>query len=131
MREMANRVRFLPLEFALVRCDLCNQLLVSFQTLLDRWPWKPLRRCPGRFVLVATDRSLGLDALLGGPCRFQAFASHAAKDTVLVVLLEDGGLISYARPDGTFLHTLNTAEGLARKLTQLGIVLEAHKTESS
>jgi hypothetical protein len=31
---------------------------------------------------------------------------------------EDGGLISYRKPDGSFNHTL---EGLDRKLRQLGI----------
>lgn len=45
----------------------------------------------------------------------------AAPDEVLVVPLNDGGIISYRRPDGSMLHTLNTAEGFARKLAQLGI----------
>ena len=48
---------------------------------------------------------------------------EAAKDAVLVVELDDGGLISYHRADGSFLHTLNTTEGFRRKLTQLGIDL--------
>jgi len=48
---------------------------------------------------------------------------EAAKDAVLVVELDDGGLISYRRADGSFLHTLNTTEGFRRKLTQLGIDL--------
>jgi hypothetical protein len=42
---------------------------------------------------------------------------------VVVTPLIVGGLISYRRPDGTFLHTLNTAEGFARKLSDLGIEL--------
>jgi len=40
---------------------------------------------------------------------------------VIVTPLEDGGLISYRKADGRFLHTLNTREGLDRKLRQLGI----------
>ena len=51
------------------------------------------------------------------------FHVSAAKDAVLVVRLIDGGLISYKRSDGSYLHTLNTAEGFARKLTKLGIRL--------
>ena len=44
-----------------------------------------------------------------------------AKDPVIVTPFEDGGLISYRKADGMFLHTLNTREGLERKLRQLGI----------
>jgi hypothetical protein len=53
------------------------------------------------------------------------FIRESARDPILVVPLHDGGLLSYARPDGTFVHTLNTSEGLARKLSQLGIVLDS------
>jgi hypothetical protein len=49
----------------------------------------------------------------------------AARDPVVVARLDDGGLISYRRPDGTYLHTLNTREGFERKLQQLGIVTKA------
>jgi hypothetical protein len=40
---------------------------------------------------------------------------------VLVVVCEGGGLISYRKPDGSYVHTLNTKEGLNRKLDQLGL----------
>jgi hypothetical protein len=33
-------------------------------------------------------------------------------------------VISYARHDGTHVHTLNTSHGFARKLAPLGISLE-------
>jgi hypothetical protein len=46
---------------------------------------------------------------------------NAAKDPVIVTALDDGGLISYRKADGTYLHTLNTREGFERKLRQLGI----------
>jgi hypothetical protein len=70
-----------------------------------------------------------LASLLGSNCHAQAFMTDAAKDRVLVVPLEDGGLISYARADGRVVHTLNTAEGFVRKLSQLGISLERTKDE--
>ena len=101
--------------------------MVSIQTLLDRWQWRPIRNCPGRLVLVTTDRSIPLDRLLGSDAQVQTFASDMARDKVLVVPLGDGGLISYARVDGSMVHTLNTAEGFGRKLSQLGIPL-AEKT---
>ncbi|MER3423928.1 MAG: hypothetical protein C4293_12530 [Nitrospiraceae bacterium] len=96
---------------------------VTVQQLLGRWAWKPIRNCPGRFVLMTDQKQISLETLLGGHCRAQTFASDAAKDTVIVVPLEDGGLISYAHRDGKYVHTLNTAEGFARKLSQLGIRL--------
>ena len=42
----------------------------------------------------------------------------AAKEPVLVGVLRDGGLISYRKPDGTYIHTLDSREGFKRKLQQ-------------
>jgi hypothetical protein len=47
----------------------------------------------------------------------------AARDEVHVGRVPGGGLISYRQADGTFVHTLNTEEGLARKLADLGLDL--------
>jgi hypothetical protein len=44
-----------------------------------------------------------------------------ARDPVVVTSFGDGGLISYRKVNGTFLHTLNTLERFERKLRQLGI----------
>ncbi len=44
-----------------------------------------------------------------------------AKDVVLVVRLDGGGLISYEQSDGIFVHTLGDVDGFARKLNELGI----------
>jgi hypothetical protein len=46
-----------------------------------------------------------------------------ARDPVVVGRLDQGGLISYQRRDGTYVHTLNTQAGFERKLRQLGIML--------
>ena len=40
---------------------------------------------------------------------------------VVVIRFADGGLISYRKADGSYIHTLNTCDGLHRKLAQLGI----------
>lgn len=103
--------------------------MASIQMLLGHWQWKPIRNCPGRLVLVTTDPSIPLDTLLGSDAHAQTFESDAAKDKVLVVPLDDGGLISYARVDGSMVHTLNTAEGFGRKLSQLGISLAVNTAE--
>jgi hypothetical protein len=81
----------------------------------------PIRNCPGRFKLIGADSHLSLANLLGSNSGIYSFQVEAARDVVLVAALDQGGVISYQRADGSFTHTLNTDEGLARKLAQLGI----------
>jgi len=99
------------------------RMKTTFQELWARWPWRPIRNCPGRFILPWTEQPISFEVLLDGSCIPQAFSSPAAKDPVLVVPLKDGGLISYRQPDGRLIHTLNTPEGFSRKLQQLRISL--------
>lgn len=96
----------------------------TFQELWERWPWRPIRNCPGRFVFPWTEQPITFEVLLGCSCVPQAFSSPATKDPVLVVPLEDGGLISYRQTDGRLIHTLNTPEGFCRKLHQLDITVQ-------
>lgn len=91
--------------------------------LQHRWPWKAIPNCPGRFVLATGERAVPFATLLGPDHRVHEFRSEKARDLVLVAPLEDGGLISYVREDGSVVHTLNTLDGFARKLADLGIVL--------
>jgi len=100
----------------------------TFQNLWDRWPWRPIRNCPGRFVLPWTEHPMDFERLLGFPYTPQTYSSPAAKDPVLVVPLEGGGLISYQQADGRVIHTLNTPEGFFRKLQQLEITLQETDT---
>lgn len=74
-------------------------------------------------MLDTGDTPVSFDALLGPNFLIREFRSAKARDRVLVVPLEDGGVISYAREDGSLVHTLNTPEGFARKLADLGIIL--------
>lgn len=95
---------------------------MTIGALLRTWSFKPLRHCPGRYVLTSAEGDVTLRDLLGGDFQSREFQAKAARDTVIVVPLEDAaGLISYRRADGTFVHTLNTPEGFQRKLEQLGI----------
>lgn len=93
----------------------------SFDQLLGERNWTPIRNCPGRYVLRGADSCLSPADVLGEQIILSEHKSSAARDAVLVVRLNDGGLISYRRADGSFLHTLNTGEGFERKLRQLGI----------
>ena len=85
--------------------------------------WTPIRDCPGRYVLRNRSAQPALEQLVGSLPKIHRFPDSAARDCVLVVSLQDGGLISYERADGSYLHTLNTTDGLRRKLDQLGIAL--------
>jgi hypothetical protein len=96
---------------------------MSFAELAARWDWKPIPNCPGRYVLRAGS-NLSPGQLLGAGAEVHEYHSPHARDTVLVAAFEGGGLISYRGPDGAHRHTLNTVEGFARKLDQLGLRLE-------
>jgi hypothetical protein len=100
------------------------RMKTTFQDLWARWPWRPIRNRSGRFVLPWTEQSISFEVLLDGSCISQVFSSPLAKDPVLVVPLEDGGLISYRQTDGRLIHTLNTPEGFSRKLQQLEVTLQ-------
>jgi hypothetical protein len=62
--------------------------------------------------------------LVGTDVPLREFRVPTARDVVVVAPLEDGGLISYKRANGAWVHTLNTAEGFERKLVQLHIALD-------
>jgi len=94
---------------------------MTLDDLMKAWTWRPIPGCPGRYTLREASPYLSLEALLGPGAQAIEFRVEAAKDAVLVVSLDRGGVISYKRDDGSFLHTLNTEEGFERKLAQLGI----------
>ena len=96
---------------------------MRFDELKAKWNWKPIHRCPGRYILPSVDGFLSPEDLLGHDVQLSEFRVDKAKDIVVVAKLGDGGLISYKRIDGTYLHTLNTVTGFERKLLQLGIEL--------
>jgi len=92
---------------------------MTFDELMVARPWKPIRDCPGRYVLPPTAETPA--SLAGTGVRFRHYHVAAARDRVVIAQIGDGGIISYQRPDGRYVHTLNTLEGFARKLEQLGI----------
>jgi GNAT superfamily N-acetyltransferase len=93
-----------------------------FAELLEAYPWRPIRGCPGRHLLgvpVALDELVDPGVPRLGPRRL------AVPDPVVVSFLEGGGLVSYLKADGSLLHTLGTPEGQRRKLAALGHDLRA------
>lgn len=94
--------------------------MASFDEILRVHAWQPIAGCPGRFVLRPASMCSPAD-LLGGNVSPVVTRSAFARDEVIVVAIDGGGLISYRRGDGSFVHTLCDADGFARKLAQLGI----------
>lgn len=94
---------------------------MTFERLMSAWRWAAIPDCPGRFVLSDPEAPRSPQELLGAGIHCSEHRSEQATDTVIVARMDDGGLISYRKKDGGYVHTLNTPEGLARKLVQLGI----------
>ena len=95
--------------------------------------WKEIRNCPGRYT-VRRRRDLArwpperlLAAALGGnvpPVSLWRDRS-SSKDAIHAVRFAGGGgLLTYARADGTFVHTFNTESGLLRKIAALRVTPE-------
>ena len=90
--------------------------------------WRPLPGCDGRWVA----RKLELErcapeevarAAVPAAGFDSACVRGAAEETdaiVVVRLVGGGGLLSFVKPDGRFVHTCNTESGLCRKLLALG-----------
>lgn len=93
--------------------------LVTFDEVRARWDWRPMPNCPGRYKQART--SMVPNEIVGADLPVERHEASVAKDVVLVVRLDGGGLISYEQPDGTFVHTLGDDDGFARKLKELGI----------
>ncbi|KAJ0409563.1 hypothetical protein ATCC90586_010074 [Pythium insidiosum] len=127
----------------------------TLQRLWDFARWRMIKGCPGRYIirdkqnnpaLVDGQRVTALDAraLLRaalGDATADQLVVHTAQsercvDGVQVVVFPDsGGVITYVKPsaDGSdqpaaYVHTLNTASGLQRKLEglRLDALLPAH-----
>lgn len=108
-----------------------NSVCVSFEELKTKWTWKPIHNCPGRFILDQQACALSPEEIINSviePCEFQV---EGAKDTVIAVQLSEGGLISYRKKNGRYVHTLNTPAGFERKLQQLGIRLSNSPEDES
>lgn len=89
--------------------------------LLRRWDWEEMTSTPGRFRLVHPGPQPPVAELLGADVPLRTVESVASPDLIVLAEFEDGGLISYKRGDGTWVHTLNTLARYRRRLWELGI----------
>jgi hypothetical protein len=92
---------------------------MRFETLLTMLAWSAIPNCPGRYVLKTDHTPIPPETLVGGGAVARILRSPHAADPIELVMLVDGAVLSYRKPDGHYVHTLNTSDGLARKLAQL------------
>ena len=79
-----------------------------------------MRGCPGRYLLADGPTFSAPEALFGD-LGFSKARCAQVPDRVWVAAIVGGGIISYARANGTFVHTLGDAAGFARKLRALDL----------
>jgi len=102
---------------------------LRFEELAAGWNWRRIPGCPGRYSLSPAEFSGEPRALVGTEHLIREYSSSRARDTVWIAQVEGGGLISYRKQDGTFIHTLNTPEGFRRKLKDLDINLDGESAD--
>lgn len=83
--------------------------------------WRPIPNCPGRYVLAEGVSAESPQQLAATAVAAIRHVVSRARDPLWVIAFDEGGLISYERGDGRWLHTLNDADGFTRKLLDLGI----------
>ena len=101
---------------------------MTFDHVLKMGRWVSIKDCPGRYTLHDVPPTFSIVELLGTDVAVRRAHSPKARDAVWIAFLETGGVISYSRLDGSWLHTLNTEEGFERKLSQLEISIRKHAT---
>lgn len=93
---------------------------MTVKNILEQYLSKPIKGCPGRFMLL--DKDLRMPAnLVGDDAPVKTYRRKEIPDKIYICSLSDGGLISYQKADGTFVHTVNNPDGFQKKLAMLGI----------
>lgn len=89
-----------------------------FQILYQRYRWRPIPGCPGRYLLRGGLHPIPVEEFVGK--EFPVFEENFANtpDPVSYCFFPGGGMISYRKPTG-YIHTLCETEGMKRKMALL------------
>jgi len=101
--------------------DFMDEPPVSFEFVFRKYDWQEIKNCPGRWILsggATPTPPLEFLGMEGVPVEFH---SPAVPDPVVMIPFPGGGMISFHRPDGRWIHTLNTVSGFKRKETALAL----------
>eukprot|EP01121_Diplochlamys_sp_Union-15-3_P012114 TRINITY_DN3590_c0_g1_i2.p1 TRINITY_DN3590_c0_g1~~TRINITY_DN3590_c0_g1_i2.p1 ORF type:complete len:126 (+),score=24.03 TRINITY_DN3590_c0_g1_i2:39-380(+) len=104
---------------------------VTFDWLYNKYEWKPIKDCPGRYVLKKGSQHISTIPplqVIGEGCTLQLHQLEViGKDPIYVIKFptDGGGLLSFHKIDqGRYVHTLNTPSGLTRKLEAMKVSLK-------
>jgi hypothetical protein len=106
-----------------------RERIMLLQKLRELWSWHEIRGCPGRFVVSKQGDRIPPETLLAMldqdwklHSRFELFSRDKQDSVFVAVFLDDlgGGLITFCKQNGSYVHTLNEPSGLERKLKGLG-----------
>lgn len=102
---------------------------ISFTIIHNKYSWKEIPNCPGRYVPRKScsyiDKKTPYEVIETDLYPLQEFTTEKNRDPVQVIVFPDGGgLLTYVKSDGRYVHTLNTPSGLVRKSTALGLNLK-------
>ena len=84
--------------------------MLTFMDLVCRFDGRPIPHCPGRYVLRGVDPTTRPQSVVAEGTVTEHVVEMARDKVVVTRLGPRGkwGLISYARVDGTWLHTVNS-----------------------
>ncbi len=102
----------------------------ALQRLWSCSDWKEIKNCPGRYTANKDKliRNTPPEQLLVSLMIDTGAAYHNVdgKDAICAAHFEGGGgLITYCKNDGIFVHTLNTESGFLRKMSALGLIIDS------
>lgn len=98
-----------------------SECLRDCAQLLQRGPWQRMNENELRWQWTGP-RQMTARELLGNAAEIHVFPSVNRRDTISVCLLSDGGVISYARDNGDWIHTLNGLSDLRYKIYELNLM---------
>ena len=85
------------------------------QKLWEKWPWRAIPNQPGRYTMKRVGDGVPPEAVLesAGLKKVKLEKMKKGNESVILVELEGGGgLVTVAKSDGTYVHTLNTKTSL-------------------
>jgi hypothetical protein len=106
----------------------------DLQKLWEIWKWSEIKNCPGRYVTKSNPQATEISPTvllhsLDINCSLNEYLIEG-KDLIAISHFDGGGgLLTYLKSDGRFVHTLNTESGLLRKMKALGLLEIVNMTE--
>ncbi|WP_013627194.1 hypothetical protein [Rubinisphaera brasiliensis] len=98
-----------------------NEAEIACAEVLAKGTWERMDGDQVRWVWKG-DRNVSPRDLLGEQADLQLFPSVSGSGSIAICVLDDGGLVSYEREAGQWLHTLNGVSAFRYKVYELNVV---------